>query len=103
MAAEEVTAGPQPLTMTRYCFPLSASVVAAVVKLDEVAPLMLAKFTPPSVLSCHWNVPLAVTENVAVDPLHTVWFAGCVEMDGADPTAKLPVMLTGSAIVPSEE
>jgi hypothetical protein len=69
------------VTITRNVAPLSPETVAGVVYEDDVAPLMFALFF------CHWYasgvVPVAVTENVAVRPAVTLWFAGWVENPGA--------------------
>ena len=73
--------------------------------MDAVAPLTLVNVPPPSVLSCHWYVkaaPVAVTENVAVEPLHTVWLVGCAVMAGTAVTTKL-VVTSESAMLPSDE
>ena len=51
-----------------------------------MAPEMFVSFF------CHWYasgaVPAATTENVAMSPTVTAWFAGCVVMEGA--TACVP-------------
>ena len=54
VAAELVTLLAAPLTTTRNRAPLSASVVAAVVRLAETAPATSANVAPPSLLRCHW-------------------------------------------------
>ena len=68
------------VTTTTYKAPLSAEVVAGVVKLDAVAPDMFVPFF------CHWKagagVPVATTLKVAVAPAVTVLFAGWVVMAG---------------------
>ena len=38
-------------------------------------------------------VPLAVTENVAVCPARTAWFAGCFVMDGGALTVRTALLL----------
>ena len=54
VAAELMTLPPAPETTTRYCAPLSAGVVAAVVWLAAVAPATSANVAPAAALRCHW-------------------------------------------------
>jgi hypothetical protein len=63
------TEPPELLTDTEKLAPLSAKVVAAVVKLLAVAP----GITAPSRYHRYWGAgPLALTENVAASPLGTL-------------------------------
>ena len=59
-----------------YWLPLIACVTLFSVSEVEVAPLMMAKVAPPSVLSFHWMVgagePLAAAVNVTELPAVTV-------------------------------
>jgi hypothetical protein len=79
VAALEVAVPAAFVNTARNWFPVW---FAAAVKLRvvEVAPPMLLKVPPPSVLNCHWTVgagkPFAAAVNVAVFPAHTVWGVG---------------------------
>src|SRR5437899_3145743 len=73
----------------------------AVVKLRvvEVAPETLLNVTPLSVLTCHCTVgvgePVAAAVKVAVWPVVTVWFAGCMVIVGVGvETSRLPLSST---------
>ena len=49
-------------------------------------------FQPEPVFNCHWYVPVATTEKVALVPTQAVWLDGCVVMAGPAPafTVKVP-------------
>lgn len=56
-------------------------------KVEDVAPDILLKVAPPSVLTCHCTVgvgvPLAAVLNEAVKPAHPDWTVGLVPTTGA--------------------
>ena len=52
-AAEVTLEGQELLTITRYLLLFIPAVTAVRVKLAALAPAMLLKVAPPSVLSCH--------------------------------------------------
>src|SRR5213594_3307793 len=84
--AAVVVVDPAELVNTaRYWFPFCDNVVVKL-RVVEVAPEMLPKVMPPSVLTCHCTVgvgePVAAAVKVAVWPAVTVWFTGCVVMVG---------------------
>jgi hypothetical protein len=74
------TEPPELRTVTEKLAPASEKVVAAVVKLLEVAPTI----TAPSRYHWYWGEgPVALTVNVAASPIGTLWFVGWVDIAGA--------------------
>src|SRR5262249_5607652 len=88
---------PSPLVKTAlYRLPFCAAVVVKV-SVGAVAPAMLVKLAPPSLLTCHCTVGagvrVAAAVNVAVLPAAAVWFAGWIVTTGAVLTVKLAGLL----------
>ena len=79
----------------RYWLPVCATSVGTKDSVGAVAPAILLKDAPPSVLSCHCTVgvglPLAAAVNVAVWPAVTVWLVGWVVITGACPCVTVRV------------
>ena len=93
-----VVAVPTLLVKTAwYSSPFWAAVVVLRVRVVLVAPEMLLKVEPPSVLTCHCTVgvglPLAAAVKVAVWPAVTVWLAGWVVTVGAKSTVRVAALV----------
>ena len=82
-----------------YSLPVSVALVVKV-SVGEVAPVMSAKVTPPSVLTCHCTVgvgvPLAAAVKVTGVPAVMVWLVGSVVTTGA--TAAVTVSVAGALV-----
>jgi hypothetical protein len=96
VAALEVAVPAAFVNTARNWFPVWFA-AAMKLRVVEVAPPMLLKVPPPSVLTCHWTVgagkPLAAAVNVAVVPAHTVWGVGWVVTAGGTFTVKVAAVV----------
>ena len=86
VAALEVALPAELLNTAWYRLPFCDR-LAVNVNVVEVAPAILLKLTPPSVLTCHWTVgagvPVAAAVNEAVCPAVIVRLDGDVVTAGA--------------------
>src|SRR2546428_257084 len=84
---------PHLLVETARYFLLLSVDCAVKLYVGEIAPVILVKFVP-SVETCHCTVlfPFAAAVNVAVVPLHTVWFVGFVRIASGESTVSTAVV-----------
>jgi hypothetical protein len=101
--AAVVVAVPTALVNTaRYRVPFSPAATGKV-SVVAVAPAMLLKMAPPSVLCCHCTVgdgmPVAVAEKLTGDPVLTVAFVGFDVTTGAAVTVKVAAVVVAEPLL----